>query len=127
MSRLRIRLGVLPDDLYIEPEPWPRIGRPPKHDVPSWTVTDDWPNPGRWGVGQVHRILTRTTYVGQRVEVANRKVRIMGSKTNLLQMLTAVAGVKPATSGVRSSEVAEGAGFEPAIRVTVCTLSKRVP
>ncbi|MGH7913023.1 MAG: hypothetical protein ACREPW_00030 [Candidatus Binataceae bacterium] len=35
----------MPDDLYIEPEPWPRIGRPPKHDVQSWTVTDDWPDP----------------------------------------------------------------------------------
>ena len=27
MSRPRASLGVLPDDLYIEPEPWPRIGR----------------------------------------------------------------------------------------------------
>ena len=43
MSRLRIRLGVLPDDLYIEPEPWPRIGRPPKHDIGTWIVMDDWP------------------------------------------------------------------------------------
>ena len=43
MSRLRASLGVLPVDLYIEPEPWPRIGRPPKHDVEAWTVTDDWP------------------------------------------------------------------------------------
>ena len=24
-------------------EPWPRIGRPPKHDLSAWTVTDDWP------------------------------------------------------------------------------------
>jgi hypothetical protein len=23
--------------------PGPRIGRPPKHDVAEWTVTDDWP------------------------------------------------------------------------------------
>ncbi len=23
---------------------WPRIGRPPKHDLSAWTVTDDWPN-----------------------------------------------------------------------------------
>jgi len=38
-------LGVLPDDLYIEAEPWPRIGRPLKHDVMAWTVTDDWPKP----------------------------------------------------------------------------------
>jgi len=21
------------------------MGRPPKHDVEAWTVTDDWPNP----------------------------------------------------------------------------------
>ncbi|MGH7068425.1 MAG: hypothetical protein ACREFO_00225 [Acetobacteraceae bacterium] len=41
MSRPRARLGVLPDDLYIEPEPWPRIGRSPKHDVEAWTVTAD--------------------------------------------------------------------------------------
>jgi len=36
-------LGVLPDDLYIQLEPWPRAGRPPKHDVENWTVTDAWP------------------------------------------------------------------------------------
>ncbi len=28
-----------------ESEPWPRIGRPPRHDVEAWTVTDDWPDP----------------------------------------------------------------------------------
>ena len=43
MSRPRISLGVLPDDLYITPEPWPRVGRPPKHDLSAWTVADDWP------------------------------------------------------------------------------------
>jgi hypothetical protein len=43
MSRPRMGLGVLPDDLYIQFEPWPRIGRPPKHDLSAWTVTDDWP------------------------------------------------------------------------------------
>jgi hypothetical protein len=43
MSRPPITLGVLPDDLYITLEPWPRIGRPPKHDLSAWTVTDDWP------------------------------------------------------------------------------------
>jgi len=37
-------LGVLPDDLYIEPASWPRIGRPAKHDVEAWTITDDWPD-----------------------------------------------------------------------------------
>jgi hypothetical protein len=45
MSRSRASLGVLPDDLYIEPEPWPHIGRPTKQDVEAWTVTDDWPDP----------------------------------------------------------------------------------
>ena len=35
--------GILPDDIYIQIEPWPRIGRPPKHDLSAWTVTDDWP------------------------------------------------------------------------------------
>ena len=24
-------------------EPWPFPGRPPKHDLSTWTVTDDWP------------------------------------------------------------------------------------
>ena len=24
-------------------EPWPFPGRPPKHDLSEWTVTDDWP------------------------------------------------------------------------------------
>jgi hypothetical protein len=41
--------------------------------------------------------------VPQRVEVADREVRIIGSNTSLLQVLTAAAGVKPATPGVRSS------------------------
>ena len=45
MSRLRPSLGVLPDDLYIEPKPWPRNGRAAKHDPLTWTVTDDWPDP----------------------------------------------------------------------------------
>lgn len=25
--------------------PWPIPGRPPKHDLTTWTVTDDWPDP----------------------------------------------------------------------------------
>lgn len=48
-GRLRVVSGILPDDLYdyipqddIE-TPAPPIGRPPKHDVETWTVTDDWP------------------------------------------------------------------------------------
>ena len=43
MSRSRARLGILPDDLYIQIELWPRIGRPAKHDLLAWTITDDWP------------------------------------------------------------------------------------
>jgi hypothetical protein len=43
MSRPRLSLGVLPDDLYISSEPWPRVGRPPKPDLSAWIVTDDWP------------------------------------------------------------------------------------
>jgi hypothetical protein len=25
--------------------PWPFPGRPPKHNLSTWTVTDDWPDP----------------------------------------------------------------------------------
>ena len=25
--------------------PWPFPGRPPKHDLSTWTITDDWPDP----------------------------------------------------------------------------------
>ena len=25
--------------------PWPFPGRPPKHDLSTWTVTDNWPDP----------------------------------------------------------------------------------
>jgi site-specific DNA recombinase len=41
--------------------------------------------------------------LAQRVEVADREVRIMGSKSDLLRTLAAISGVKPATGGVRSS------------------------
>ena len=41
--------------------------------------------------------------LAQRVEVTEGEVRIIGSKSNLIQTLTAAAGVKPATLGVRSS------------------------
>ena len=41
--------------------------------------------------------------LAQLVEVANREVRIIGSKGNLLQTLTAAPGAKPASTGVRSS------------------------
>ncbi len=36
-------LGALPDDLFIQIESGPRIGRPVKHDVETWRVIDDWP------------------------------------------------------------------------------------
>ena len=41
--------------------------------------------------------------LAQRLEVADREVRIIGSKSNLLQTLTAASGVKSTTLGVRSS------------------------
>lgn len=43
--RGRARTGALPSDLYAyaEAKPLPRIGRPPKHDLETWTVTDNWP------------------------------------------------------------------------------------
>ena len=41
--------------------------------------------------------------LAQRVEVADKEVRIMGSKRDLLRTLAAGAGVAPATPGVRSS------------------------
>jgi hypothetical protein len=25
--------------------PWPFTGRPPRHDLGTWIVTDDWPDP----------------------------------------------------------------------------------
>jgi hypothetical protein len=43
MSRPRARLGILPNDLYIPIEPWPRSGRRVKHDVETWRVVDNWP------------------------------------------------------------------------------------
>jgi hypothetical protein len=41
--------------------------------------------------------------LAQRVEVAEREVRIMGSKSDLLRTLAAISGVKSATGGVRGS------------------------
>ena len=43
MSRPRISLGVLPDDLYITLAPWPHVGRPPKHALSTLAIMDDWP------------------------------------------------------------------------------------
>jgi hypothetical protein len=39
----RAEFGILPDDLFIQDEPWPRPGRPVKYDVETWRVIDDWP------------------------------------------------------------------------------------
>jgi hypothetical protein len=37
-------LGATPDDLYdYARPPTSRPGRPPMHDLNTWTVTDDWP------------------------------------------------------------------------------------
>ncbi len=41
--RYRTATGELPADLYVMPDPWPRPGRPAKHDVEAWRVIDDWP------------------------------------------------------------------------------------
>jgi site-specific DNA recombinase len=41
--------------------------------------------------------------LAQRVEFADREVRVMGSKSDLLNSLAAISGVKSATGGVRSS------------------------
>jgi len=41
--------------------------------------------------------------LAQRVEVADKEVRIMGSKGDLLRTLVAASGVKSATPGVLSS------------------------
>ncbi|WP_262312541.1 hypothetical protein [Acidiphilium sp. AL] len=51
--------------------------------------------------------------LAQRVEVADREVRIIGSKTNLLQTLATAAGVKPAMPGVRSSVLKWRRGCPP--------------
>ena len=39
----RATFGELPADLYVVSGPWPRLGRPVKHDVETWRVVDDWP------------------------------------------------------------------------------------
>ncbi|WP_436283598.1 hypothetical protein [Rhizobium sp. LjRoot258] len=45
--RGRATNGALPNDLYsyAEVRPLPRIGRPPKLEPETWTVTDDWSDP----------------------------------------------------------------------------------
>ena len=46
---------------------------------------------------------TISAHSPQRVAVADREVRIIGSKSNLLQTLTATTGAKPDTPAVCSS------------------------
>ena len=83
-----------------------RAGRSPKHDdLSNWTVTDDWPEripitDAEVGGGYRRNHLRA---LAQRVEVADREVRIMGSKSDLLRTLAAISGAKSATGGVRSS------------------------
>jgi hypothetical protein len=48
-------------------------------------------------------IAATTSALAQRIEVADKEVRIMGSKGDLLRTLAAASGVKAATPGVRSS------------------------
>jgi site-specific DNA recombinase len=64
----------------------------------------------RWSRGPPGRRASRsgskaaaTVALAQRVEVADREVGIIGSKSSLLQTLPAAAGVKPLTLGVPSS------------------------
>jgi len=54
--------------------------------------------------------------LAQRVEVAAKEARIMGSKGDLLRTLTAAAGVKSATPGVRSSVLKWRRGCPPHCR-----------
>lgn len=41
--RPALRLRPEPASLYDYRQPAPRPGRPPKHDLTGWRVTDDWP------------------------------------------------------------------------------------
>ena len=50
--------------------------------------------------------------LAQRVEVADKEVRIMGSKGDLLRTLAAASGVKSATPGVRSSVLSWRKGWD---------------
>lgn len=33
--------------------PWPYAGRPPRYDLSTWAVTDDWPDPVPVTLGEV--------------------------------------------------------------------------
>ncbi len=45
MSRFVRKLGPTASEQLeaLLGQPWPFPGRPPKHDLSTWTVTDDWP------------------------------------------------------------------------------------
>ncbi len=51
--------------------------------------------------------------LAQRVEVADTKVRIMGSKSELLGTLVAASGMKSGRCSQFCTEVAHPTGFEP--------------
>jgi hypothetical protein len=75
----------------------------------------------RWGA-----TAATISALAQRVEVTDREVRIIGSKSNLLQTLTAGAGAKPATPGVRSPVLRWRMGRDSNPRyLAVHTLSRR--
>ena len=46
---LSAKLGPTPSEQFeaLLGQPWPFPGRPPKHDLSTWTVTDDWLDPVR--------------------------------------------------------------------------------
>jgi site-specific DNA recombinase len=56
--------------------------------------------------------------LAQRVELADREVRVIGSKSNLLRTLAAASGVKSATPGVRSSVLKWRRGWDSNPRAT---------
>jgi hypothetical protein len=66
---------------------------------------------GRWGIGQVHRIVTRPTYVGRHEFNKRAKSKALKPISEtvtvevppLLQTLTASAGARPAMPCVRST------------------------
>jgi hypothetical protein len=67
--------------------------------------------------------------LAQRVEVADREVRIMGAKSDLLRTLAAISGAK--IGGKWRSQfcsgLAEGVGFEPTVPLQARRFSRPVP
>ena len=50
--------------------PWPFPGRPPKHDLSTWTVTDDWPNPVPVTEAEIEDAVARIERVCERASQA---------------------------------------------------------